>query len=207
MADEKRTMLLDAAERAILAEGYAGASTRRIAEEAGLPLSLLHYHFGGKEGLLVAVVERVRLRNHQAVIDHLTGPGPTVERIAGALHLARQRLIEQEATGRLLLELAVAALHSPPLHAEIDRMYRQGIEVVSGIVAGVIDEAGEPCAPALADAIASLLFGAVLGLGLQRMLGVHGEAAGRAFDLLGTLLLGRLAERPRTLAPGEGASA
>lgn len=205
VADEKRAQLLDAAERAILAEGYAGASTRRIAEEAELPLSLLHYHFGGKEGLLVAVVERARRRNQAAVIGALAGPGPAAERVAGALRLARQRLIEEEEGGRLLLELAVAALHSPPLRAEIDRMYEQGIDAVSRAAAGVIDEAGGPCAAPPLDAVASLLVGAVFGLGLQRMLGVRPEAAGRAFDLLGDLLLRHLDAPPASPASAGGA--
>jgi AcrR family transcriptional regulator len=38
--------ILDAARRSLLAAGYARLSTRQIAEDAGVPLSQIHYHFG-----------------------------------------------------------------------------------------------------------------------------------------------------------------
>jgi AcrR family transcriptional regulator len=45
-----RTLIIDAARSRLLADGYAGLSTRKVAEEAGVPLSQLHYHFGSKGG-------------------------------------------------------------------------------------------------------------------------------------------------------------
>ncbi len=56
MADaavDTRTLILDAARRRLLADGYAGLSTRKVAAEAGVPLSQLHYHFGSKQGLVL----------------------------------------------------------------------------------------------------------------------------------------------------------
>ena len=50
-----RTLILDAARRRLLADGYAGLSTRKVAEEAGVPLSQLHYHFGSKGALIIAL--------------------------------------------------------------------------------------------------------------------------------------------------------
>jgi AcrR family transcriptional regulator len=40
----------------LLADGYAGLSTRRVADEAGVPLSQIHYHFGGKQGMVLALL-------------------------------------------------------------------------------------------------------------------------------------------------------
>jgi AcrR family transcriptional regulator len=50
-----RTLILDAARRRLLADGYAGLSTRKVAEQAQVPLSQLHYHFGSKQGLILAL--------------------------------------------------------------------------------------------------------------------------------------------------------
>ena len=36
---DTRTLILDAARSRLLADGYAGLSTRKVAEEAGVPLS------------------------------------------------------------------------------------------------------------------------------------------------------------------------
>ena len=37
--------------------GYAGLSTRDVAAEAGVPLSQIHYHFGSKQGMMLALFE------------------------------------------------------------------------------------------------------------------------------------------------------
>lgn len=49
--------ILDAARRRLLADGYARLSTRKVAHEAGVPLSQLHYHFGSKGGLVLALLD------------------------------------------------------------------------------------------------------------------------------------------------------
>jgi AcrR family transcriptional regulator len=50
--------LLDAAERLLVEVGYAGITTRGLAEEAGVNHGLVHYYFGSMENLLVRVLER-----------------------------------------------------------------------------------------------------------------------------------------------------
>ncbi len=52
------TALLDAAERLLVSVGYAGITTRRLAEEAGVNQGLVHYYFGANENLLVRALER-----------------------------------------------------------------------------------------------------------------------------------------------------
>lgn len=60
--------ILEAARVCLLDTGFARLSTRRIAEQAGLPLSQLHYHFGSKGRLVLAVLdaENARLLERQA---------------------------------------------------------------------------------------------------------------------------------------------
>jgi AcrR family transcriptional regulator len=53
---------LDAAERLLIEVGYAGISTRRVAEEAGANHGLVHYYFGSMENLFVRVLERFTAR-------------------------------------------------------------------------------------------------------------------------------------------------
>jgi AcrR family transcriptional regulator len=56
------TSILEAARRCLLAEGFAATSTRKVASEAGVPLSQVHYHFGSKNGLMIAMLEAEDLR-------------------------------------------------------------------------------------------------------------------------------------------------
>ena len=50
------SIILGAAKKALLDVGYAGLSTRKIAESAGVPLSQIHYHFGSKQALVRPVM-------------------------------------------------------------------------------------------------------------------------------------------------------
>lgn len=54
---ETAESLLEAAKAVLRRNGYAGLSTRDVAAEAGVPLSQIHYHFGSKQGLLLALFE------------------------------------------------------------------------------------------------------------------------------------------------------
>ena len=73
---DTRGGILDAARSAILADGYAALSTRRVADLAGVPLSQIHYHFGSKRQLVLAVLaaENARLLERQA--DMYDAPDP-----------------------------------------------------------------------------------------------------------------------------------
>jgi AcrR family transcriptional regulator len=55
---ETEDAFLDAAERLLIAVGYSGITTRRLAEEAGANHGLVHYYFGSMENLFVRVLER-----------------------------------------------------------------------------------------------------------------------------------------------------
>lgn len=54
---ETGTSLLEAAKKMLRQKGYAGLSTRDVATEAGVPLSQIHYHFGSKQGMMLALFE------------------------------------------------------------------------------------------------------------------------------------------------------
>jgi len=50
-----KTTLLEAAKSVLLAQGYSGLSTRAIAAAAGTQMSQIQYHFGSKEGIVLAL--------------------------------------------------------------------------------------------------------------------------------------------------------
>ena len=54
---DTRASILAAARDALLAVGYANLSTRAVADAAEVPLSQIHYHFGSKQQLILAVLE------------------------------------------------------------------------------------------------------------------------------------------------------
>ena len=73
---DTRDAILGAARARLLADGYANLSTRAVAEAAGVPLSQIHYHYGSKQQLILAVLaaENERLLERQARM--YAGPEP-----------------------------------------------------------------------------------------------------------------------------------
>jgi len=61
-ASDTQLQILEAARGCLLAQGYARLSTRKVADAAGVPLSQIHYHFGGKQGLVLALLDHENTR-------------------------------------------------------------------------------------------------------------------------------------------------
>lgn len=59
MVEDTRARLIQSARRAFAAKGYAAASMDELTAEAGLTRGALYHNFGGKEGLLRAVIEQI----------------------------------------------------------------------------------------------------------------------------------------------------
>jgi AcrR family transcriptional regulator len=49
--------ILDAAKQVLQDQGFSGLSTRNVAFAAGVPMSQIRYHFGSKDGMLLALYE------------------------------------------------------------------------------------------------------------------------------------------------------
>ena len=56
-ADRTRAMVIDETVRCVLEEGFGAASAKHITERAGVTWGVIQYHFGDRDGLLMAVVD------------------------------------------------------------------------------------------------------------------------------------------------------
>ena len=117
---ETRTSIVDAARSALLGDGYVALSTRRVAELAGVPLSQIHYHFGSKRQLILAVLaaENERLLDRQARM--FDSPDPLWVRWDRACDYLEEDL----ASGyvRILQEMIAAGWSDPEVATEVRGM-------------------------------------------------------------------------------------
>ena len=81
-ADRSRAALLDAALEEFAAKGFAGGRVRDIAQRAGVSKDLVAYHFGGKDGLYLAV-QQAWLRREDDFADPAL---PLTELLSRYLH-------------------------------------------------------------------------------------------------------------------------
>jgi TetR/AcrR family transcriptional regulator, regulator of cefoperazone and chloramphenicol sensitivity len=55
--DDTRARIVDETVRCIIEEGFAAATAKHVAERAGVTWGVIQYHFGDRNGLLMAVVD------------------------------------------------------------------------------------------------------------------------------------------------------
>ena len=65
--EQSREQILDATEKLMSSRGYAATSISDIRKACGLPASSIYWHFGSKDGVLAAVMERGAERYFAAI--------------------------------------------------------------------------------------------------------------------------------------------
>src|SRR5215212_11959183 len=116
---ETGTTLLEAAKKVLRQNGYAGLSTRDVAAVAGIPLSQIHYHFGSKQGMVLALFEYL---NSQLLDRQNALFGDATLRLSQQWDRACDYLDDDIASGyvRVLQEL-IAASWADPAMAKVIR--------------------------------------------------------------------------------------
>ena len=117
------TRILNAAEAVLRQHGYAGFTTRRVAETAGIAPGNLSYHYPSKLELLRALIERLVSRYTERLEGALKGrevaPGPDVEALVRWL---LSDAISKE-TVWLFRELWAMALRDRVVREAVDNLY------------------------------------------------------------------------------------
>ncbi len=158
-----RARFLEVALEVFGREGFAGATTRRIAEEAGASLPTLNYYFGDKEGLYRACAEEIARRYHDAMgeiairsAEALQAPmAPAtaraeLKRLFGAL----ARFLMTDDGGRMRALFVQREMTDPGAAAEIlyAALWSPGIELAAALISRAIGR-GETVAEARIRAV------------------------------------------------------
>jgi len=126
---ETSTTLLEAAKKVLRQNGYAALSTRDVAAAAGVPLSQIHYHFGSKQGLVLALFEylNAQLLDRQNVMY-----GDTSLELSEQWDRACDYLDDDIASGyvRVLQELIAASWSDPAVAQVIRSAIMQWVDLI-----------------------------------------------------------------------------
>lgn len=132
---DRRRGLVDAAVRVISAEGVARATTRRIAEEAGVSGAIVHYAFATKDDLFKAVYESLTAVAFAEIGAHIS-PGIGMEAGARQVLNGFASWIKRDQNAVLgLLELTAWSLRNPDSRHLATRVYGRHLDLTAGLLA------------------------------------------------------------------------
>lgn len=164
-SDVSRERILDAATELFSTRGYAGAGVDRLAERSGIAKTAIYYHFGNKEGLLAAVLERAAGQWIEGIEQAARQAGADpMERLDRALAGMRAMLEERPWIYNLFQILALEmAEEKPAIRATLTKILARARQA---IVTGLNDAMGFelPRAEGLATMLLATLDGISLGM-------------------------------------------
>jgi AcrR family transcriptional regulator len=159
--------LLDAAERLLVDVGYAGITTRRLAEEAGVNHGLVHYYFGSNENLLVRALERFTERLIGRQRELYGADMPFVEKWRTAM---RYLVSEDRTYEKIWLELQALAWNNADLRTRLARVNAEWRAVLTEAFAEPHRELGIDMP---LDALVSLVMTFNIGIMVERLGGIE----------------------------------
>jgi AcrR family transcriptional regulator len=166
------TLILDAARSRLLADGYAGLSTRKVADEAGVPVSQLHYHFGSKQGLILALFEEENQRRLDRQRSMYAQDLPLWQRYEQACDFLEDDL--DSGYVRVLQEMMAAGWSNLELGAAVRELLGGWIALLAE-VAGEAERRHGPLGPFTAEELATLVASAFFGSEALLLLGFDRE--------------------------------
>lgn len=186
MSAGTRDKLIEAARACLLEDGHANLSTRRVADRAGVPLSQIHYHFGSRQGLVLALLAH---QDEQLLARQKTMYGteaPLWQRYEQAC-----TFLEEDLTSgyvRMLQEMIAAGWTDRAVGAQATRLLRGWFDLLESVIREASDEVGDIGAATPRD-IATLVGLAFMGAESMLLLGEDWEQdVFSALRVIGALL-------------------
>ena len=197
----RQRSLIEAANAVFAEHGYDAATTRQVAERAGCSEGLIHRYFGGKRGLLLAVMESKAAE----VLDEFSSALPDRDNVQEDIEQALLWPLGVLWEHRDFMRVSVAqATIDPELgHSVAGRIHNQRVSLIleklrrhkeAGRIRADVD------LEALAQAVAG--FGFMLGFMGQVVIGMDREYARRITIAFASLLTRGISAEP----PGESHS-
>ncbi|MGB3756052.1 MAG: TetR/AcrR family transcriptional regulator [Rivularia sp. (in: cyanobacteria)] len=138
---DTKEQILNVAEAQFAEKGFAGTTLRGVIREAGVNIAAIHYHFGSKEELFVAVVRRAAQQivtsqlKQLAKYENLDEP-PSLENILEAFYGPPLRAIAQMGETGLIRAQFMGRCRAEPFpiqqlsEKEFDESHRRFLDIL-----------------------------------------------------------------------------
>ncbi|RST05135.1 MULTISPECIES: TetR/AcrR family transcriptional regulator [Streptomyces] len=164
---ERRAQLTEAAIRAMTRDGVARTTTRSIAAEAGVSLSVFHYCFDSKQELLESVLDAITA-HYISVVREAIRPKPTLrETVRAGFQAYWDHVDAQPGEHMLTYELTQYALRRPGFEHLARRQYELYCQTYEELLGQLCRDMGltpKVPAPVLARYLAAMTDGLTLSV-------------------------------------------
>jgi AcrR family transcriptional regulator len=164
---ERRSEIVQAAIELISREGLAAATTRKIANEAGVSLSTLHYSFGSKDALIGAVIEAITAEIGTVARSGIAIDAGLAATIDGAVKAFWSLVEETPGLQTMQYELTIGALRAGE-HDLARSQYEAYVAVADELFTAAAEASGERAAIPLHE-LARFVVAGLDGLILQHL--------------------------------------
>lgn len=186
--------IIAAASKILAQKGYDATTLREISREAQAAPGLVHYYFGGKDELLVEVLQAAGQRFHERMerfVEHLPDDQP----LDAYLRQLYERVDLEPDVYRLRYESFALGLHNPLIGPKVRERQAQRRNEIGSVIATVLQkmERAERIQHPSFDptVLAALLLALYDGLALQKILDPAFDLEA-AYHLLAQMLHGLL---------------
>ena len=162
--------ILDAAERLLVDVGYAGITTRRLAERAGVNQALVHYYFGSMEEVLLQAVERFTSRLAERQRSMYVSDAPFIEKWRAAM-----RYLEEDSESgyqKIMFELYALGWNDEAIGNRMKQVHEQWMNVLLPSFEAGLAELGVDTEQYPVEAVVSLVATFNEGIILERLSGI-----------------------------------
>jgi len=127
--------VLDAAVELFSSNGYNATSIRDIAARVGMTISNIYYYYGSKEGLLIAILERVSRRIVEGLSEIVKSDVGPLERFKLLLKAHFNLLVNigRKEANVLFLEEENVSRFRKPFQIELMNIYRKELELLQSL--------------------------------------------------------------------------
>jgi AcrR family transcriptional regulator len=135
-----KAVILDAARRCLLADGFHAISTRKIAAAAGVPLSQVHYHFGSKGGMMLALLEAEDRRRLRRQTSMYAEDAPLWQRYEQACDFLDEDI--ESGYVRVLQEMIAAGWSTPEIADKVRSMQQGWYDLLADVATEAAERFG-----------------------------------------------------------------
>lgn len=161
---QRREQLLAAAYRVAIEDGLDQVTARRVADEAGTSPGLVFFHFGSKDGLLLALLDHLLAGALDAeVTPEIAALDSAVDRLLALVRIEIEGLPEQRGAVELFFAYWVSLGRQTAFRDRISTALEHYRDVFVPACSAVVDELGMTVGgEALATYVVSLIEGAAV---------------------------------------------